>query len=454
MTLMRVNQPNERRWLFLCFFPFIWAGSVSATEPVAPPSGGEAVLRVLSIEEAVRWALENNPELAALREQHGIAAAAVIIAQTYPFNPIWEAKVRPDSGPESAGITNRVSTEQKVLLEVEVHHQRQYRMQEAAAALSRTDWEIAFHELTLAVRVIRAFNSYLYRQEKLRLSEEIVRLNDEAAQQISKLVDQARLRPADLILARTEVDDARAQLGFGRQASISSLFDLRRALGAVDECIDLRGSLETTPGIWDCQRLTDGALESRPDLQARRLAMEEAEARLQLAIANRCGNPVIGPAYEYNETRVNFIGVQFALPLPAFNRHLGEIQQRQAEKARVAQEVNQVEVLIRQDVQAALARLDNAHAWLRTYKTQIIPNLQNNMTGIERLFTQGDPGVDVLRVLDVRRKLLKARNDYLDALWEASQARADLVAAVGNPALILEPCQPGTEPAPLTPPKP
>lgn len=447
---MRANQTNGRRWMILWLCSLVWVGTASA-EPAGPPPA-EVVPHVLSIEEAVRWALENNPELAALREQHGIAAAAVVIAQTYPFNPIWEAKVRPDNGPSSAGITNRVSNEHKVLLELEVHHQRQYRQQEAAAALSRTDWEIAAHELALAVRVIRAFNTSLYRQDKLRLSHEIVRLNDEAAQQINKLVDQARLRPADMILARTEVDDARAQLGSGRQASISALFDLRRALGAVEECLELRGTLETTPGTWDCQTLIAGALESRPDLHARRLALEETEARLQLAIANRCGNPVIGPAYEYNETRVNFIGAQFALPLPVFNRHQGEIQQREAEKARAAQELRQTEVLVHQDVQAALARLDNAHIWLNTYKTQILPNLQNSMAGIERLFTQGDPGVDVLRMLDVRRKLLKARNDYLDALWEASQARADLVAAVGDPALIPGPCQPGANPP--TSPKP
>src|SRR5262249_53950026 len=111
----------------------------------------------------------------------------------------------------------------------------------------------------------------------------------------------------------------------------------------------------------------------------------------------------------------------------------------------------QTEVLIRQDVQAALARLDNAHTWLNTYKTQIIPNLQNSMTGIERLFAQGDPGVDVLRIIDVRRKLLKARNDYLDALWEASQARADLAAAVGNPGLVFGPCPAATEPVPENP---
>ena len=36
-----------------------------------------------------------------------------------------------------------------------------------------------------------------------------------------------------------------------------------------------------------------------------------------------------------------------------------------------------------------------------------------------------------------RRKLLKMRDGYLDAQWEASQAQADLAAAVGDPALAV-----------------
>jgi hypothetical protein len=41
--------------------------------------------------------------------------------------------------------------------------------------------------------------------------------------------------------------------------------------------------------------------------------------------------------------------------------------------------------------------------------------------------------VDVLRIRGVPRKLLKARDVYLDALWEVRQAQSDLAAAVGDP---------------------
>src|SRR5262249_22307363 len=87
-----------------CYFSAIFSLGILTATACAEP-----VPEVMTREVAVRWGLQNNLELAALRQQHGISAAALVIAETYPFNPVWEAKVRAASGPESAGITNRVS---------------------------------------------------------------------------------------------------------------------------------------------------------------------------------------------------------------------------------------------------------------------------------------------------------------------------------------------------------
>jgi cobalt-zinc-cadmium efflux system outer membrane protein len=416
----------------------VWTGLVTLPLGADPPAPGpEAPPPVLSLDAAVRWALQNNPEIAALRQQHGIAAAAVVIARTYPFNPLWETKLRAANGPESAGITNRVNLEQILLLETEIRGQGQHRRRAAGAALSRTDWEITFQEVSLGVRVVRGFNTMLYRQQKLRLAEQTVSLNDRATEQVRKLVEQAKLRPADLLVIRTEVEDARAQLGPARAALTVAWHDLRRALGVVDEVFDLQGTLGAPLAPADTASLVQAALERRADLRAHQAAVAEAEARLRLTVADRYGNPAVGPNYEYDPTRINLIGVQLSVPLPVLNTHKGDILQRQAERDRAQLEVRQFEVQVRQDVLAALARLEAARAVVEHYQMQTLPNLRSSLEGIERLFAEGDPGVDVLRVLDIRRKLLRAMDVYIDALWELSQAQADLMAAVGDPALLL-----------------
>jgi cobalt-zinc-cadmium efflux system outer membrane protein len=201
---------------------------------------------------------------------------------------------------------------------------------------------------------------------------------------------------------------------------------------------ELDGTLDAPPTQWEAETLLQTALERRADLHAREAAVGEADARLRLEVANRYSNPYIGPAYEYDPARINLIGAQVALPLPVFNTKRGEILQRQAERARAAFEVQQAELLVRHDVQAALARLQEARAGLEMYRTHVLRDAESGVTEIERLFKIGEPGVDVSRVIELRRKLLKARDGYLDALLEMRQALADLAAAVGDPALALD----------------
>jgi outer membrane protein TolC len=418
----------------------VWVGCVALAvavraddaQPAAPPP-------TLSLEGAVDWALRYNPEIAAIRQQHGIAAADIVIARTYPFNPVAENRVQQASGPFSATITNNVPFEQITVLEMELHHQRSIRQQRAAAGLTRTDWEIATQELALSVRTIRAFRGVLYQHEKLRILEESVRFNQDLVGRVRALMDAGRLRGVDLIVAQTELDDARAAVGPGRTALVTAQYDLRRALGVVEEQVRIDGTLEAPLAIWDLGILTAAGLDLRADLRARQAALAEAQARLRLECANRHGNPSMGTAFTYDPTRISAGGVQLNFPLPVFNVHEGEIDQRRAEANRAALELRETEVLVRQDVQNAVARLAAAQARVELYRRQILPDLQRALEGVRRLFLAGEVGVDVLRVIDVQRKLIRGRDGYVDALFELGQAQADLAAAVGQPALILNP---------------
>jgi cobalt-zinc-cadmium efflux system outer membrane protein len=402
-----------------------------------PPAPTELPPPVLTLDAALAWSLQHNPELMALRQQHGVAAAGVVIAQTYPFNPFLEAKIREASGPFSATITNVLSQEYKVLIDIECRGQRRFRLQAAAATLSRTDWEIANQELIFGVRLTRAFDTVLYRDRKRQLLQTTIELNQKAAVQVEDLVKTGRLRTADLILIRTEVEDSRAAFRLGQSSLVIAYTDLRRALGVVDEPFQLQGQLEPASLPANADEEVQLAMDRRPDLHARQAAIAEAEARLGLEVANRYGLINAGPAFEYDPTRISLIGLQVTTPIPVFNTHEGEIMTRRAERARAGLDLRLTEVAIQQDVRAALARLEVSHALVATYRQGIVPDLEKSLNDIRQLFENRDPGVDLLRVIDVQRKLLRARDAELDALYEARQATADLAAAVGDPLLAL-----------------
>src|SRR5947209_3774182 len=194
MTRMPFRSDKTVRWSFRCLLALLWTASVlrpgqAQVQPASFLTSLAPLPPRMTRTEAVARALMYNPEIAAIRRQHGIAAAAVVIADTYPFNPTLEARVRHNDGPANAGITNRVAVESIVLIELELRGQRGQRRQAAQAALSRTDHEIAFQEISLAVRTIRAFDAVLYRRAKVRLLEENIRLNQEAVGRVGQLID-------------------------------------------------------------------------------------------------------------------------------------------------------------------------------------------------------------------------------------------------------------------------
>src|SRR5262249_14361565 len=96
----------------------------------------------------------------------------------------------------------------------------------------------------------------------------------------------------------------------------------------------------------------------------------------------------------------------------------------------------------------ALIRLGDARAWAENYRDEVIPNLTRARRDLERLFAAGDQSVDVLKLIDVQRNLLKAYDGYLDALNEVAQARADLAAAGGDPSPAVPSSLAAQTPAP------
>jgi cobalt-zinc-cadmium efflux system outer membrane protein len=319
---------------------------------------------------------------------------------------------------------------------MELCGQGTHRRAAAEAGLSRVEAEIAAQEVLLAARACRTFYAVLYRQEKLRLLDERVRLNQEARKVVERLRDGGKLTAGDVVLMDSEVAAIQAQVGPARVALAAARADLRQALGSLQDC-RVEGALGGPLPPLDPPTLTQAALEQRPDLHARRAAVAEAKARVRLEVANRYGAPAIGPFYELDPTQTTILGGRVTVPLPLCNTRRGEILQREAEEARAESELHQAEVQVQQDVLAGTARLREALSWINTLQSQLLPAVKANQEAIDKLFAAERPGADVLRVVQVRRSVLQAYDTFVDAQWEVRQAQADLMAAVGAPGLVL-----------------
>jgi outer membrane protein TolC len=436
MSLVRAAAPRCKALVCAALMAAVISGSAVQAQDRAAPQNPQPT-RSLTLDSSVEFALENNPQLMALRQQHGIAAAGVVIAKTYPFNPIYQGSYQHAQGPTDAPVLNSFLQQHQVTLEVQLLHQQRYRQQAAFAALSRTDWEIAAQELTFAVNTVRAFDGLLYRQGKLAVTEEFLKLNQQGADEVKQLIERGTFKSGDLIISRAEVSDIQSQLGLNRTAIITARRDYYRALGIADGSAEPTGSLERAAPTGDANLWLAAAHEMRPDQFAKMAAVREAAADVRVQRTDRFGNPQVGPFYQFNESQVTFIGAQLTVPLPILNCHPGEIRQAEARRSQAQLNLREIEVEIWQDVTMAAANVDQTRRWVENYRDEVIPSLRKGLADMDLLLQQGQGGADVLRVLDVRRKLLRAQDGYLDALLAYTSALADLAQAVGDPGLAM-----------------
>ena len=169
-----------------------WTTSALALAIMASASmGQQPVTTELSREAAVHQALQQNPALATIRKQCGYAETALIVARTYPYNPVYTGYAAYNSGQD---VNNRVYLEHYVSLELELRGQRKIRKAVAAATVSRIDWEIAQQEIALSIAVIRAYNTVLYRQSKLAFIDAGIKTNELAFEQVRAQPMRARPR--------------------------------------------------------------------------------------------------------------------------------------------------------------------------------------------------------------------------------------------------------------------
>ena len=415
-------------------------GTASAQAPTPAPTAPLtqiATVEPLNLDAAVRYALVNNPALAAFRLNRGIAEGAVVVSKTYPFNPLYQGTLLRASGGDPGSVTNSYVRIHLVGIDVQIMHQQRYRQQAAYALLKRTDWEISAQELLAAVTAIRSFDTVVYRQGKVALAEEFLRINQKSAERVKQLVDLGNLKASDLLVARAEINDVQSQLALNRVAVFTAQRDYLRALGLTTERVEVSGSLDRVLPAGDEELWQKAALELRPDRQARISAIDEAAAAVRLQVADRFGNPQIAMVQEYNETKNSFIGARLQVPLAVFNRRQGEIMQAEARLTQAHLLVRQVDVEIKQDVAVAAARVAETRKLAENYRYEILPALTKNLEEINLLFQQGQQGIDILKVLDIRRRLLRAQDGYLDARLAHTSALADLALAVGDPGLAM-----------------
>lgn len=385
--------------------------------------------RILTIEEAIRLAHGNNPDVRTFAATVEAAKARLAGASAFlQTNPGLTVTAGPRSSPAGQSVDHSV----QVLQEFEIAGQRGARIDASRAALESTEAQAHALRAETTARVRDAFARALAAEQRSALAGEALAL----AQQGAGAADERFRAGAAALL---EVNTARVELGRAvraqgeadrRRAETFAELHLLLGIDPLDE-LTLRGNLGGPEPIPETGDVLQEALERRGEVRAAKRSLDSARAEARLASREAIPSLKIGASYaREEESDTTILQGVVTIDLPFFNRNKAA---RGAAAARVSQLETAVQATdrrIRQEVVTALARVRAAQASANGYAGDVVNAMEGNMGLITESYRAGK--IDFLQLLLIRRQTLEARREHIDVQEELSAARAQLGRALGR----------------------
>lgn len=409
---------NRTQNLFLAFVMVFLVGTAFAQQTPQPQA------LTLTIDEAVREAVDRNLDLVAEKFNLSVADARIITAKLRP-NPVLS--VGGDHldllGTGYNAVNQAGPSEYSVRTDFLLERGQKRTNRIAVAKGSRAVVELQFLNSvrTLTLDVQNAYVEALQAKENLALAQDNLKAFGDIVEVNRKRVSTGDL--AEVELFRTEL----AQLQFEsavRQANLklrTARVRLQLLLGRTNTgpLIDVTGQLRKDAQPVGQTELVKAALESRPDLRSIQKDQVRSLADLRLQIAQSKIDYTIGTEYRRQQGlagRGNSVGVFFSTNIPVFNKNQGEIERANQEQRQIEARIRALTATIQTDVETAYLQYTNA------------------LTALERL-----EGTMLAKARDVRQindfsyrrgeatlvELLDAQRAYNETIQSYNEARAE-----------------------------
>lgn len=284
--------------------------------------GGVSFDAPLSVSEVAVLAVQNNPDLRAVRAQHGVAQAQLLQAGLLP-NPQATGAILPlvaglgTTTAWNAGLSEDIRS--LITLSTRRRSARESAKQIDAQILWQ-EWQVIGQARLLAVDLIEG--------------ERSLRLFVEARDLLAARAERSRraLAAGNATVAATTPDivalqAARVQVDDLQRLQLSRRHQLNALLGLAP---NVAVPLNATPDLpsfatGTVERLLPTLTERRPDLVALRFGYAAEDAKLRTAIVSQFPNLAFGVTGGSDNSNIRNIGPQISPELPIFNQNQGNI---------------------------------------------------------------------------------------------------------------------------------
>jgi len=426
-------------------------------------AGGSAGAAELTSDQAVAVALQRNRDVIAARLEIEASELDVVAARLYP-NPVFEyslgnlvlgnanSQQMPPPGflgqpVQTVGVTE--------IVDVWMKRSARIRAAEKGTEHRRLLTEDALREIVYTVR--SGFADTVREQEERQLAHDVA---DRYAQTIK--ISQARFKAGDISeaeLRKIELEGLRYQ-----NDVIEADMELDVARGRLAALLNLPSAaqlpaLHPDPSdaasrpAFDLGRLTQRALERRPDLRAAGAARVAADAQLASAERDALPDITLGAGYTHSDFTVsgdnpNTLGLTLSLPLPLFDRNQANIGRARLDQRRADNDGERLRIAVARDVAEAVRKGARATTMLAVFERPAGGDVPGTPTGTsdkggmisraetalrvaEKSYRAG--AISLIELLEAQRTYLDTQAQYLRALYDFRQATVDVSHAVGEP---------------------
>lgn len=389
-------------------------------------AGGQ---EMLTLEAAVRGALESHPLLAEGR-QRVESARGQLRQAPLTFNPrlILQAENYRSWG--SRPIQTSRETDDFAYLQqtFETAGKRGKRAELASRGLRAAELELDVLRRNVARDVSLAYWAALGAR---RMHELLL----ESVKNFQKIVEYHEIRVREGAMAENDLLRVRLELGRLELAANNAALDaakarieLFRAMGRTDfPEVRFAEPLQTGADealAWNEQE----ALERRPEARLARERVEQARASLVLQQANARPNfdALFGFKRSMGENTL-IAGLQWDLPV--LNRNQGNIQSAAAGIKAAEANLAATEAIIRAEVQAAVAEYQTRRRQIREFVGRLVEGAGETAKVAQAAYRLG--GADLLRLLDAERLRIEIELVNYRAWMEYRQSQEVLAYALG-----------------------
>ncbi|HTM08203.1 MAG TPA: TolC family protein [Verrucomicrobiae bacterium] len=413
---------------FFCFVPWRLSSALPAENSARP---------TLTLSQAAKEALENNPEVSTMRERLRVMEAKAkqasyledpeLVLQTMgvPFsNPVNFEK----ADNNTFGIRQKFPFFGKLGLKEKIAAQESGM---AAAQLRAKEREIIAKVKTAYAELFMARKSV----EILREQLQIIRSISDATgvrYQVGKVTQQ------DVLKAQLEQSQVMTQLAVAEEEAIGMEARLNALLArATAAPFDLPLELDISVASLNPDALEQTALAYRPELAEAERGLERAQGMYELAEKNR-KYPDFMLGWDYvrmpTEMTKNRYGAMASVTIPfspwTIGRRNEEVAEALAEIRAAKANREAVRNMTRMEIREAAAKVRAARQSLELYRQGLLSQADLSLSA--SLSAYQNNRVEFSSVLEAQRSLRETRMAYYRAQVSFVQGVADLERAVGK----------------------